>query len=689
MLGAAYATRAARARETAAFVAWASGAPLVVAALYYVPALHAAPDAWPAPLDDVYIHFDFARALASGHPMEWIAGQGYSSGETSPAYAAVLAVGHLLGFHRERLGLWSALAAWVCVASMLRTLGRVLRADRLSPPWAAWLAVPVMLSCGTLDFAWWSGMEVALFGAVAARFLFAVDEARTAGADVRAARQWRVGLLGGLLVLVRPESAVVVGVAMFLVARRAWTSSALAACARVAAPGALVTLGMAALNRALTGDYASAGARLKLLSSNPFATDEDRARDYVMNLVALVRAMRIDLGDGAGHGSYLLALLAALSLTSRRTRALGALCLGGAVSFTLVASLNGAARYQNLRDYMPGVGLLLFGAALGLSALASRRLLAVRALGATVAVLGTLLGASHVTAAARLYARACKNIHDQQVTVGRRLRAEAPGAIVLVGDAGAIPYLSELAAVDAFGLGGYHRLPFVRAAVHGEAATLELIERLPVRERPTIMALYPNWFPGITGRFGRERERVTITDNVICGGVTKGIYDADWTALRGDTPPSDELFGGRVLDEVDVADIVSEEAHAYRSPAPLGGFTLFDVRDVAGATRRFDAGRVTPQGYEESFEVVAAAPPGSVLVLRVDETPVAARVVVESGGGRAAPVPLDVQDAPSRAAWSVARAVLPGPLARGDRLHVEVTRGALHDFHAWLIGGKP
>jgi len=132
----------------------------------------------------------------------------------------------------------------------------------------------------------------------------------------------------------------------------------------------------------------------------------------------------------------------------------------------------------------------------------------------------------------------------------------------------------------------------VRAAVLGEAATLELIERLPAGERPTALALYPNWFPGITERFGHERGRVTITDNVICGGVTKGIYDADWSTLAagGDPAPTGEPWGGRVLDAVDVADVVSEEAHAYLSPAPAGGWTLFDVRTTATGARRFDAG---------------------------------------------------------------------------------------------------
>src|SRR5262245_21151448 len=53
---------------------------------------------WSAPLDDVFIHFDFARATARGHPLEWSEGNGYSSGGTSVSYPFVLAIGYWIGF---------------------------------------------------------------------------------------------------------------------------------------------------------------------------------------------------------------------------------------------------------------------------------------------------------------------------------------------------------------------------------------------------------------------------------------------------------------------------------------------------------------------------------------------------------------------------------------------------------------
>src|SRR5512141_2237359 len=58
---------------------------------------------WSAPLDDVFIHFDFARAIARGHPFEWSEGNGYSTGGTSLLYPFVLAIGYWAGFRKLAL----------------------------------------------------------------------------------------------------------------------------------------------------------------------------------------------------------------------------------------------------------------------------------------------------------------------------------------------------------------------------------------------------------------------------------------------------------------------------------------------------------------------------------------------------------------------------------------------------------
>src|SRR5262249_35111309 len=73
------------------------------------------PADWSAPLDDVFIHFDFARSAARGHPFEWSTGNGYSSGGTGLLYPLVLAPGIWLGFRGESLMHFAAIVACTAV----------------------------------------------------------------------------------------------------------------------------------------------------------------------------------------------------------------------------------------------------------------------------------------------------------------------------------------------------------------------------------------------------------------------------------------------------------------------------------------------------------------------------------------------------------------------------------------------
>src|SRR5262249_36642356 len=134
----------------------------------------------------------------------------------------------------------------------------------------AGLGAALLVAIGALDFALFSGMEVALFMALAFRAFVVAGDAIRAPPHVRASRQWKLGALGAVLVWTRPEAAVIVFVLATLAARHARSQSPFAALVRVALPGALATLAIAALNWSKTGDFASAGARLKLLSSNPY-----------------------------------------------------------------------------------------------------------------------------------------------------------------------------------------------------------------------------------------------------------------------------------------------------------------------------------------------------------------------------------------------------------------------------------
>jgi hypothetical protein len=216
-------------------------------------------------------------------------------------------------------------------------------------------------------------------------------------------------------------------------------------------------------------------------------------------------------------------------------------------------------------------------------------------------------------------------------------------------------------------------MPFARAAVNGEASTVEMLERLDPSERPRYLALYPNWFALITSRFGIEMERVTLTDNLICAGPTKVIYRADWSALESPhaAPPE-------IIDELDVADVISEAEHEYVSPAPDGGWTTLDILTDKSGARRFDGGRTIPEGRVEQFVVRKRSDAAQIrIVVRVDGATKGLRVYTPRSTANL------IVSTSAPGAWSEASATIAAP-AVGDAIVLEATSGQYRNFHVWL-----
>src|SRR5262245_36782448 len=110
-----------------------------------------------APLDDAFIHLQFARGLAHGRFFEYVAGEGYSSGATSLVWPLLLAPFHALGLRDVSL-LW---AAWIF--GTIAHAGVAVEAYRITRRLAGEAAA---LGTGAMcslfgAFAWfaWSGME--------------------------------------------------------------------------------------------------------------------------------------------------------------------------------------------------------------------------------------------------------------------------------------------------------------------------------------------------------------------------------------------------------------------------------------------------------------------------------------------------------------------------------------------------
>jgi hypothetical protein len=683
------------------YAAFAFGCVLYVATLFYGYMQIQTHGTWSAPLDDVFIHFDYARATARGYPFQWSEGNGYSSGNTSLLYPFVLALGYLVGFRGLAIMVFAALVACVSTFGFLLASGKML--DPLGR-WAKYLVPPAVVSLGALDWTLFSGMENAfhlgLWGLCLVLVLWLERAAREGRPVARIA--WIAGGASVLLFLTRPES--VVCIASFAVFA-AWCvlrgdvpagttdersrrrRKALATMLRVGVPGAVALVAQAVANRVLTGEISANGAIAKLTINNPYMPAAEKWATYKFLLgYVVVRNTQHHFADATPYG-WLVPVLAVAPLASPKVRRYAVLLWVQLVGWLALVAMNGQVRWQNERYTMAAVAWLFVLAAMGLTTIASeagrtrkqRVGWALRASAAVgLAALYWVHQAPNVRDQIWFFGRASRNILDQHVVAGGILARIGPKR-VLVGDAGALMYASDRPGLDLIGLGGYHDLPFARAGVHGLGASLELIERLPRDERPDVMAIYPSWWGDLPGIFGRRLTGVVVTGNVICGGQEKVLYRADWSALDGSGRPASLVRGERIVDELDVADLVNERAHGYVFPHPGMGFATFRVLPDRAGRDLFDGGRDIPQGQVETARVQAPRGQGKLVVRAVaGPRPVSIEV---SADDRV----LGHLEVPRGEGWVEPTLTLPSDLPDGFELRLRPVNAGWTSFHAWIV----
>jgi hypothetical protein len=730
------------------YVLWAAICTLASARQFYGYMLKQTSGEWSAPLDDVFIHFDYARTTANGHPFEWVIGNGYSSGNTSILYPFALAVGYATGFQGERLMIWAAIVAAVCVfgtllaaRALLLDLGRSTSrtGNDLWPRAASFLLPVFFLGLGSLNWSLWSGMEVAFFLGTWAVALLAARSLDRATRTDAAPRSWLLGLAGAAMILTRPEAATTIGAfgvaSAITLLPRIGAQRAIAVLVRVALPSMVVLVAQAFANHSLTGEWSANGALVKLAINNPFLTPDEKLADYIFNLkYAVLRNVEYHFTDVPAFG-FIIPALAFSAIAVKETRRTALLLWAQIAGWMLIVALNGQVRWQNERYTMPAVAWLLLVACLGAVGLARRSgrpnaaltvvlgALVLQAVGVatrepgtnpelryawlTAIVAGVALAMllrlwplRLVCVAAALFfahehqeknfrdqkwffGRASRNIRDQHIVAGRWL-AELKPRRILVGDAGALIYASDRPGLDIIGLGGFHKLPFARAGVHGLPATLELLERIPEADRPDVLAIFPTWWGVLPTWFSSDvLARFPVEGNVICGGYEDVIYKADWHLLGTGDSPRHVPVGEVVKDTVDVADLVSEREHGYVFPSPAGGWTDMKILPDPADGRRdmFDGGRRIAAGKSERFVVRNLTPNMPAHLLLRSAPDAIARVFVRVSGTPV--VELELERANG---WVEGEAVLPA-----ERVNAETTieiwnqgPGDFVDYHAWV-----
>ena len=160
------------------------------------------------PLDDAWIHQTYARNLGELGEWAFVPGQP-SAGSTSPLWSAWLGLGYWLGL---RLGInlvpyfWTYITGWLLLAGVGLAGARFMEGLLPERPWAARLAMILLIFEWHLVWAAGSGMETLLSAFIVLWVL---------GTLARRERNWlKMGLIAGLSVWVRPDGLTLLGPAV-------------------------------------------------------------------------------------------------------------------------------------------------------------------------------------------------------------------------------------------------------------------------------------------------------------------------------------------------------------------------------------------------------------------------------------------------------------------------------------------
>jgi arabinofuranosyltransferase len=484
------------------------------------------------PIDDSWIHLQFARNLAAGEGLAYNPGE-LVAGSSAPLWTALLSILFLLP---GNIVVWTKLVGVALHLVVLHAAYRLGRELGLGEG-AALLAATLVLTTDWMVWSALSGMEIPLFVLLSLWGMILQIRERTDAAHPPLA----LGILG-LAALARPEGCLLL---LLAVADRLLLFERDNGSLRWQSPSwrrLLQGLGLAALALVptLLVYYAINGS---VLPTTFGAKTADLHRlwprpKYVYIVVGIFFRPQpvVTLLLGAG----VLRLVEGLD----RRRSPGLLpalwVIGLPLAYSVLTPEGRHLLVGNFgRYYFPlfpplillGVlGLERTGRLLGSRIAVGRLRLPGRALLLGVILVPTV--ATLVQGAAR-YAQNVANVHDSDVRMGRWLSEHLhPQAVMAVQDIGAIKFFTPNPVLDLVGLvtpeiQGYIKGSAAAGDPFGELGKLRFLEE----KRPDYLVVYPEWDPRITGDTARfpPLVRLEIPDNITMAGDELVVHATPWT----------------------------------------------------------------------------------------------------------------------------------------------------------------
>ncbi|HEY7214047.1 MAG TPA: hypothetical protein VIC28_05415 [Thermoanaerobaculia bacterium] len=484
------------------------------------------------PLDDGWIHLQFARNLAQGHGLSYNPGE-LVTGSTAPLWTALLA---LLFALPGGVILWTKLLGMLLYLAGIDATRRLARALGLGRGLAA-LAAALTLATSWLVWSAVSGMEIPLFLLLSlwGMILHLRERDRPGRPPLSLA-------VLAVAVLARPE-----GLLLLLLAAidrlLSFEDGEEGLRWRRPAPGTLLA-GAAFAACALAGPllfYAWAGG--SVLPTTYAAKGGGGLRPlpdfhYLANVLGVFFRPQPWMTLLAGAGT--------VSLISRRGTPLDrgllpALWLFGLpLAYSLLTP--GPTRMMGNfgRYYFPLFPVLIVLGVLGLEpavqSLAAR--LRPRALRMSLAALAALFVLAptlfDLFRGERFYVQNVANVEESDVAMARWLAGRLPAQCVLaVNDIGAIKYLLANRVIDLASIASPEIGREVRQATAAGALWDDALLAALARRRPDYIVVFPSWFPGLArdSRF-RPVHVLRIPENITMGGDEIVVYETPWTRCR-------------------------------------------------------------------------------------------------------------------------------------------------------------
>ncbi len=495
------------------------------------------------PLDDGWIHLQFARQLAAGHglayndPIPDLPGSGWISGSTAPLWTALLALTFLLpggpliwvkglgiAFFLGSVHATDRLAAELGLGAGGRRLAAVLTA---ATPWLVWSAL--------------SGMEIMLFAYLSLWGIVLHLRERVAASGAGATRPLPASLaVLAASALARPEGTLLLVLAVadrlvrFAVSspqdgtdetslvvatgdRASWGTGLLAAVAILVPTWVFYLIAGGSI---LPTTFAvKAGPPPDLIPSGRYLAivlDVFFRSQPVMLLVAGAGVLRLVARLGTRRDRGLLPALWPIAF---------------ALAYSFLASPAGPVAVGNFgRYYFPLLPVIVVLGVVGLEPAGRRLGRVMRGILIAAIVAPQLWGLMH---GPPRYLQTLANVEDSDVAAARWLADRLPAeALLAVQDIGALKYHLPNRIVDLTGIVNPRILPYLHGSGPQDPTYWESrLLRYLAEEKPDYLVVFPRSYPMLTGA-GEGFDQVKsfkVRDNVTMAGDELAIFSTPWT----------------------------------------------------------------------------------------------------------------------------------------------------------------